>query len=126
MGMHTGEPLLTDEGYVGIDVHRAARIASVGHGGQILVSRSTRDLAGPDSLRDLGDHRLKDLTAPVQLHHGAADTSGWSVEVAYSGVEAADDPDVAAIKLTLYRAGTGSPIVDALIRAAARPLPRSS
>jgi predicted ATPase/class 3 adenylate cyclase len=68
MGLHTGEPLLTDEGYVGIDVHRAARIASVGHGGQILVSRSTRDLAGPDSLRDLGDHRLKDLTAPERIY----------------------------------------------------------
>src|SRR6266511_911601 len=44
MGLHTGEPLLTEEGYVGIDVHRAARIAAAGHGGQILVSQSTRDL----------------------------------------------------------------------------------
>ena len=68
MGLHTGEPLLTDEGYVGIDVHRAARIASVGHGGQILVSRSTRDLVGADSLRDLGEHRLKDLTAPERIY----------------------------------------------------------
>jgi predicted ATPase/class 3 adenylate cyclase len=68
MGLHTGEPLLTDEGYVGIDVHRAARIASVGHGGQILLSRSTRDLAGTDALRDLGDHRLKDLTAPERIY----------------------------------------------------------
>src|SRR6184192_2795980 len=64
MGIHTGEPLATDEGYVGIDVHRAARIAAVGHGRQILVSRSTRELAGVEGLRDLGDHRLKDLTAP--------------------------------------------------------------
>src|SRR5215210_930596 len=68
MGLHTGEPLLTDEGYAGIDVHRAARIASVGHGGQILVSRLTRDLAPADSLRDLGDHRLKDLTAPERIY----------------------------------------------------------
>src|SRR5204863_7271983 len=44
MGVHTGEPLVTDEGYVGLDVHRAARIAAVGHGGQVLVSQSTRDL----------------------------------------------------------------------------------
>src|SRR5213592_3818174 len=44
IGLHTGEPLVTDEGYVGIDVHRAARIAAVGHGRQILVSQSTRDL----------------------------------------------------------------------------------
>jgi predicted ATPase/class 3 adenylate cyclase len=68
MGVHTGEPLLTDEGYVGIDVHRAARIAAVGHGGQILVSQSTRDLAALDGLRDLGDHRLKDLTAPERIY----------------------------------------------------------
>ena len=40
MGLHTGEPIATDEGYVGIDVHRAARIAAAGHGGQVLVSRS--------------------------------------------------------------------------------------
>src|SRR5512132_1670302 len=44
IGLHTGEALLTDEGYVGIDVHRTARIAAAGHGGQILLSQSTRDL----------------------------------------------------------------------------------
>ena len=68
MGLHTGEPIVTDEGYIGIDVHRAARIAAAGHGGQILVSRSTRDLAGSHSLRDLGEHRLKDLTAPERIY----------------------------------------------------------
>jgi predicted ATPase len=68
MGLHTGEPLVTDEGYVGIDVHRAARIAAVGYGGQILVSRSTRDLARAHGLRDLGHHRLKDLTAPERIY----------------------------------------------------------
>ncbi|MEN3312284.1 MAG: hypothetical protein V7645_1613 [Actinomycetota bacterium] len=67
MGLHTGEPVVTSEGYVGIDVHRAARIAAAGHGGQILVSQSTRDLARADSLRDLGEHRLKDLTAPERI-----------------------------------------------------------
>ncbi|MFL6039615.1 MAG: ATP-binding protein [Gaiellaceae bacterium] len=67
MGLHTGEPLLTDEGYVGIDVHRAARIAAVGHGGQILVSQSTCDLVG-GGLRDLGQHRLKDLVAPERIY----------------------------------------------------------
>ena len=61
MGVHTGEPTVTDEGYVGVDVHRAARIAAAGHGGQILVSQATRDLASSGSLRDLGEHRLKDL-----------------------------------------------------------------
>ncbi len=68
IGLHTGEPLVTEEGYVGIDVHRAARIAAVGHGGQVLVSQSTRELAGADRLRDLGEHRLKDLTAPERIY----------------------------------------------------------
>ena len=68
MGLHTGEPLLTEEGYVGIDVHRAARIAAAGHGGQILISQSTRDLVRGDRLRDLGKHRLKDLTAPERIY----------------------------------------------------------
>lgn len=68
MGLHTGEPLLSEEGYVGIDVHRAARIAAAGHGGQILISQSTRDLVGGDRLRDLGKHRLKDLTAPERMY----------------------------------------------------------
>src|SRR5256886_11045559 len=67
MGVQTGEPLLTEEGYVGIDVHRAARIAAVGHGGQVLVSQSTRDLVS-EELRDLGEHRLKDLTAPDRIY----------------------------------------------------------
>src|SRR5256886_14718553 len=67
MGVQTGEPLLTEEGYVGIDVHRAARIAAVGHGGQVLVSQSTRDLVS-EELRDLGEHRLKDLTAPERIY----------------------------------------------------------
>src|ERR1044071_4427215 len=59
MGLHTGEPRLTDEGYVGLDVHKGARIAAVGHGGQVLVSHSTRALV-EDEVRDLGPHRLKD------------------------------------------------------------------
>lgn len=68
MGVHTGEPLLTDEGYVGMDVHRAARIAAAGHGGQILVSASTRELVGDYRLRDLGEHRLKDLSGPERIY----------------------------------------------------------
>ena len=68
MGLHTGEPLVTEEGYVGVDVHRAARIAAVGHGGQILVSQSTRELGGLHGLRDLGEHRLKDLAAPERIY----------------------------------------------------------
>jgi predicted ATPase/class 3 adenylate cyclase len=68
MGLHTGEPTLTEEGYVGIDVHRAARIAAAGHGGQVLVSQATRDLTDASRLRDLGVHRLKDLAAPERLY----------------------------------------------------------
>jgi predicted ATPase/class 3 adenylate cyclase len=68
MGLHTGEPARTDEGYVGIDVHRAARIAAAGHGGQILLSQATRDLVHAGRLRDLGAHRLTDLAAPERLY----------------------------------------------------------
>ena len=68
MGLHTGEPLLTDEGYVGVDVHKAARICSAGHGGQILVSERTKLAVDDGELRSLGAHRLKDLTAPEPLY----------------------------------------------------------
>ena len=77
MGMHTGEGTPASEkagaDYVGIDVHRAARIAAVAHGGQILASAATRMLAGADlpqgvQLRDLGDHRLKDLAQPERIY----------------------------------------------------------
>src|SRR5437588_11573938 len=72
MGLHTGEPQRSAEGYVGLDVHRAARIMSAGHGGQVLLSHATRDLLEHDlpesvSLRDLGEHRLKDLGRPQRL-----------------------------------------------------------
>lgn len=68
VGVHTGEPVLTDEGYVGVDVHRAARIAGVAHGGQIVASRATRDLVPDGDFVDLGEHRLKDLTRPEHLY----------------------------------------------------------
>jgi class 3 adenylate cyclase len=66
MGLHTGEPSVGDEGYVGLDVVRAARICSAGHGGQILLSETTRALLGgvlPDgaTLNDLGMQPLKDV-----------------------------------------------------------------
>jgi predicted ATPase len=68
VGIHTGTPLLGEEGYVGVDVHRAARIAAAGHGGQVLVSASAAALLGADGLRDLGEHRLKDLSAPERIY----------------------------------------------------------
>ncbi len=66
MGLHTGTPHLTDEGYVGSDVHLGARIAAAGHGGQVLLSKATRDLVEREST-DLGSHRLKDFAEPVRL-----------------------------------------------------------
>ena len=72
MGIHTGEPLRTGEGYVGMDVHRGARIAAAGHGGQVLISQAARELIQDDlpeefALRDLGEHRLKDLSRPQRI-----------------------------------------------------------
>jgi predicted ATPase/class 3 adenylate cyclase len=67
-GLHTGTPVLTDEGYVGGDVHRAARIAAAGHGGQLLVSASAAALLEGDDLVDLGEHRFKDLAAPERVY----------------------------------------------------------
>ena len=75
MRIHTGEPGPTGTGYVGVDVHRAARISGAGHGGQVLLSQATRDLLGEQfPLRDLGAHRLKDLLAPERIYQlGEAD-----------------------------------------------------
>jgi predicted ATPase/class 3 adenylate cyclase len=69
IGIHTGEPVVTEEGYAGVDVHRAARIMGAGHGGQVLLSETTRQLLEATAeLRDLGEHRLKDLSAPLRLY----------------------------------------------------------
>ena len=73
LGLHTGTPLLTPEGYVGWDVHRAARIAAAGHGGQILVSESTAALLDGAPLRDLGPHRFKDLAAAERVYQLGGD-----------------------------------------------------
>ena len=66
MGLHTGEALLTGEGYVGEDVHLGARIAAAGHGGQVLLSAATQALVDGD-VTDLGEHRLKDFAEPVAI-----------------------------------------------------------
>jgi predicted ATPase len=74
IGIHTGRPLLTEAGYVGLDVHRAARIAAAGHGGQILISEASHELLDSAfELRDLGEHRLKDLTAPERIYQLGSD-----------------------------------------------------
>lgn len=78
MGVHTGSPQVHDGGYVGLDVHRAARIAGAAHGGQIVVSLSTAELVSTcmppgTALKPKGSHRLKDLPEPVQLLQVAID-----------------------------------------------------
>lgn len=73
MGLHTGEPLIASTGYVGMDVHRAARIGDAGHGGQVLLSQTTRDLVMQDlpsgiTINGLGEHRLKDMKYPTPIY----------------------------------------------------------
>lgn len=72
MGVHTGEPLSGETGYIGMDIHRAARIASIGHGGQVLLSETTTSLVRDElpagvSLIDLGRHLLKDIHRPERI-----------------------------------------------------------
>jgi predicted ATPase/DNA-binding CsgD family transcriptional regulator len=77
MGLHSGEPARHEDGYIGLDVHRAARIAAAAHGGQVVLSEATRLLVEPRlpagvSIRDLGFHRLKDIEAPERIYQLAA------------------------------------------------------
>jgi predicted ATPase/class 3 adenylate cyclase/predicted negative regulator of RcsB-dependent stress response len=77
IGIHTGEPLTSEESLVGMDVHRAARISAAGHGGQILLSLTAHDLLGGETpgglvLRDLGEHRLKDVPRPERVFQASA------------------------------------------------------
>ncbi len=72
MGIHTGEPAVGGERYVGLGVNRGARIAAAGHGGQVLVSQTTRELLRDDpvpeaTLLDLGEHQLKDMDEPERI-----------------------------------------------------------
>jgi class 3 adenylate cyclase len=100
MGLHTGEPLVADGHYVGIDVHRAARIAAAAHGGQVIVSERTTGLVGDRdpaaTLRDLGAHALKDLPDPERLFQLVAaglQTSFPPLRVHEEAIAAAGLPD---------------------------------
>jgi predicted ATPase/class 3 adenylate cyclase len=78
IGLHSGEAHLSGGGYVGLEVHRAARIMAAAHGGQILISEATRTLvdrglASGIQIRDLGEHRLRDISAPEWLSQATAD-----------------------------------------------------
>jgi class 3 adenylate cyclase len=137
MGLHTGEPTVGDEGYLGLDVVRAARIASAGHGGQILLSETTRALLGNDLpagvvVRDLGEQDLKDIqherifqltfqgetdefpplkTAEPPPGSAAAGVEGRADELAAKAEEAIERHVLAQIENSLKnpgaRAGTG-------------------
>jgi class 3 adenylate cyclase len=74
MGLHTGEPSVGDEGYLGLDVVRAARIGAAAHGGQILVSETTKALLGPTAeLKEIGEYTLKDMDHPERLYQVVVD-----------------------------------------------------
>ncbi len=83
IGMHTSEPELSNDRYIGLGVHRAARICAVGHGGQVLASRSTAGLVDEEEspgieFRDLGEHQLKDLDRNERIYQLVA--AGLAVE----------------------------------------------
>ena len=94
MGLHTGEPAVGEERYVGLGVHRAARIGAVGHGGQIVLSNATRELVedevGGVSVRDLGSFRLKDIDRPEKLFQ--VDIDGLPTEFPPLSAETAAEP----------------------------------
>jgi DNA-binding NarL/FixJ family response regulator/class 3 adenylate cyclase len=73
IGLHTGTPSIGVEGYTGVDVVRASRIANAGHGGQIVLSAATLDVVGAVSSRDLGEHQLEGLPEAVRVHQLLAD-----------------------------------------------------
>jgi DNA-binding NarL/FixJ family response regulator len=114
IGIHTGEPLRIDGGYVGVDVHRAARICAAGHGGQVLVSETTHAaIRDPEGLRDLGAHRLRGLDQPERLYQlGEGDFPALRADAAEHGLGArirvviADDS-------VLLREGVASLLEDA-------------
>ncbi|HZO61823.1 MAG TPA: tetratricopeptide repeat protein [Gaiellaceae bacterium] len=68
MGLHTGTPQRTAEGYAGLDVHLGARVAAAGHGGQVVLTKAVVDGAGALEVHDLGEHRVKDFDEPVWLY----------------------------------------------------------
>ena len=90
IGIHTGEPIRIDGGYVGLDVHRAARISAAGHGGQVLLSQATAGLlGGAASLRDLGEHHLRGVDQPERIHQlGAAEFPPLRADAAEVGLGA--------------------------------------
>ena len=116
MGLHTGEPVVSEAGYHGMGVHRAARIMAAGHGGQILASQATAAMLADDELpgvddRDLGEFRLKDLDRPERVYQ--LDVEGLPTEfpplrtgdapTAYAGKEDELVEAAAGLRRPFYR-----------------------
>jgi class 3 adenylate cyclase len=124
MGLHTGEPSVGEEGYVGLDVVRAARICSAGHGGQILLSETTRALLGnnvPDGveIRDLGQANLKDVQHERIFELALADQPSEFPPLKTAPTETAADDLAAAIERKVHEqilAGFDSPAKQATRR----------
>jgi predicted ATPase/class 3 adenylate cyclase len=103
MGMHTGDGLLGGDDYLGIDVNRAARISAAAHGGQVLLSDTTRMVATnalPDgvTLRDLGPHRLKDFDQPQRIHQLVID----GLPNAFPPIKSLEIPTNLPLRLTSF------------------------
>ena len=102
IGIDTGEPVAGEGRYVGLGVHRTARIMAAAHGGQILLSRTTRDLVSDELpaetvLRDLGEKRLKDIDSRVHLYQVAApDLPSKFPRLRTADPDSADTPAAAA------------------------------
>src|SRR3954452_1460188 len=88
IGIHTGEPMRVEGAYVGIDVHRAARLCAAGHGGQVLLSEASASALGNGTvLRDLGEHHLRGLERPERIHQvGVAEFPPLRADVAADGL----------------------------------------
>jgi DNA-binding NarL/FixJ family response regulator/class 3 adenylate cyclase len=93
IGVHTGRPSIEDDDYVGIDVHRVARLCSAGHGGQVLLSTATVESVEDVPVRDLGEHELRGLPAPERIFQLLRPEKTVDVPVLRLGSAAAGDAD---------------------------------
>ena len=123
MGLHSGEPARHEDGYIGMDVHRAARIAATANGGQVVLSEPTRLLAEPQlpadvSVHDLGWHRLKDIEAPERIYQLVAPSlqravpavaESWRPDQPSAAHDAADRPGRRRRATQRHAAAAGGP-----------------
>ena len=118
MGLHTGEPAVGEERYVGLGVHRAARIGAVGHGGQVLLSNATRELVADEiggvTVRELGAYRLKDIDRPEPLYQ--LDIDGLQTE--FPPLNAEKHREVHPTRRRLLLAGAVAAVIAAIAAAA--------